>query len=72
MWRKGNFWFKTGTLLGEWQDQTEAVGGDVWGGVREKAFGNEKVSDWETEILGGCSSGDLASPNMIAYGGIER
>ena len=35
------------------------MGGDVWGGTREKAFGNEKVSDWETEILGGCSSGDL-------------
>lgn len=35
------------------------MGGDVWGGVREQGFGKEKVSDWETETLGGCSSGDL-------------
>lgn len=42
--------------------QTETVGGDVWGGVRGKVFSSEKVSDWETKILDGCSWGDLEVP----------
>lgn len=37
--------------------QDEIMGGDGWGGVEGKAFGNERISDPETELWGGGSGG---------------
>lgn len=41
--------------------QVEILGGDGWGGVGRKAFGNERISDLETELWGG-GSGGSSSP----------
>lgn len=48
--------------------QVKTVGGDGWGGVGGKAFGNEGVSDLEIKLLDGCSCVPSNQPIYLRVG----